>query len=151
MIFSIDLFSTKRNTFLHVLYNLHAPIWIAVWKRGVTFYICFRKRKYPEKGSLRKGGGVPNLEEIMYYFLFISCCLLYFKLSSKHLLWFIVYYYLYFVFILFDQILIVFLKQKNWNVAKYVSFLHHSFPTYFKMKKTSKWYYGFWWFQRVMI
>ena len=34
--------------------------------RGITFLICFRKKKYPEReGSLRKGGGVPNLEETM--------------------------------------------------------------------------------------
>ena len=53
-------------SFQSVSYNLHAPIWITLRKRGVSFYICFRK-----KGVLRKEGGslgkgrVPNLEETM--------------------------------------------------------------------------------------
>ena len=59
----------KRNTFiLSVSYSSHAPIWMVLRKRGVTFLTCFRKRGYPETGgSLRKGGGegVPALEETM--------------------------------------------------------------------------------------
>ena len=41
---------------------------MAVRKRGLTFLICFRKRRIPRKGggggSFRKGG-VPTLEETM--------------------------------------------------------------------------------------
>ena len=60
MIFSIDLYSTKRNTFIlkcfiqFICTNLGG-----CQKEGVTLLICFRKRGYPERG------GGPNLEETM--------------------------------------------------------------------------------------
>ena len=60
----LNWLSIIRNvtpSFESVSYNLHAPIWMAFRKRGVTFLICFRKRGVPRKGrSLRKWGGGSN-------------------------------------------------------------------------------------------
>ena len=67
----LNWLSIIRNitpSFESVSYNLHAPIWMAFRKRGVTFLICFRKRGVPRKGrSLRKWGEVPTLEETMQW------------------------------------------------------------------------------------
>ena len=74
MIFSIDLYSMKRNTFIFkVFYTIymHQFGWLSESGEGVTFLICFRKRGVPRKGvSLRKGG-IPTLEKTMLRFL--SC------------------------------------------------------------------------------
>ena len=52
MIFSIE----------NVSYNLHAPIWMAPRKRGVTFLSCFRKRGTQKGEGGGVGGGGSNSE-----------------------------------------------------------------------------------------
>ena len=73
VIFSIDLYKTKRNTFTLKCFTQSTGTNLDdCQKEGVTFLICFRKSGggggvVPRKGgSLRKGeGGSPTLEETM--------------------------------------------------------------------------------------
>ena len=45
-----------------------APIWMDIRKRGITFQICFRKRKFPKSGRrFLSEKEVPTLEETMMY------------------------------------------------------------------------------------
>ena len=53
MIFSVDL----------VLYNLLAPIWMALRKKRINFLICFRKRRVPTKGVFQPWRKLCNLSD----------------------------------------------------------------------------------------
>ena len=58
----IDLYSTKRNTFiLKCFIQFTCTNFDGCQKEGVIIFICFRKREFPQKRE------VPTLEETMQY------------------------------------------------------------------------------------
>ena len=66
---------------------MHATIWMALRKSGVTFLICFRKRGVPKRMRVpskkrRRGGGVQ-----LWRKLSIICNLLHFCVVGLHKSW----------------------------------------------------------------